>query len=111
MGGAINMGYKFKRSPNFYMQRMRFGHIMRGTYVKPNLFVTTYNYDKIDYDHPPDPVTFMYPSTRETAVAGSLQMDFGNQLVFADQFVLDYAQVLVTDLLLKTHGILRTTDS
>lgn len=91
MGGAINVGYKFKRSPNFYMQRMRFGHIMRGTYVKPNMFVTTYNYDKVDYDHPPDPVTFMYPTSRETAVAGSLQIDFGNQLVFADQFLLDYA--------------------
>lgn len=91
MGAAINMGYKFKRSPNFYMQRMRFGHIMRGTYVKPNLFVSTFNYDRIDYDHPPDPVTFMYPSTRETAVAGSLQIDFGNQLVFADKFLLDYA--------------------
>jgi len=91
MGAAINMGYKFKRSPNFYMQRMRFGHIMRGAYVKPNMFVTTFNYDRIDYNHPPDPVTFTYPSTRETAVAASLQIDFGNQLVFADKFLLDYA--------------------
>lgn len=91
MGGAINFGYKFKRSPTFYMQRMRFGHIMRGTYFKPNMFVTTFNYDKTDYNHPPDPVTFMYPTTRETAMAGSVQLDFGNQLVLADQFILDYA--------------------
>lgn len=91
MGAAINMGYKFKRSPNFYMARMRYDHILRGAYIKPNLFVSTFNYDRIDYDHPPDPVTFMYPTTRETAVAGSLQLDFGNQLVFSDQFLVDYA--------------------
>jgi len=91
MGAGVNIGYKFKRSPTFYSQRMRFGHIMRGSYFKPNMFVSTFNYDKIDYDHPPDPVTFIRPSTRQTAVAGSLQMDFGNQLVLADQFLIDYA--------------------
>ncbi len=91
MGAGVNIGYKFKRSPTFYSQRMRFGHIMRGSYFKPNMFVSTFNYDKIDYDHPPDPVTFMYPTTRQTAVAGSVQMDFGNQLVLADQFLIDYA--------------------
>lgn len=91
MGAGLNVGYKFKRSPNFYMQRMRYGHILRGAYIKPNLFVNTFNYDKTDYDHPPDPVTFQYPTSRETAVAGSLQLDFGNQLVFSDRFVVDYA--------------------
>lgn len=91
MGGGVNVGYKFKRSPNFYTQRMRYGHILRGAYVKPNLFVTLFNHDLIDYNHPPDPVTFQYPTTRETAVAGSLQLDFGNQLVFNDQFLVDYA--------------------
>ncbi|MEY2962945.1 MAG: hypothetical protein RL754_206 [Bacteroidota bacterium] len=91
MGGGVNVGYKFKRSPNFYMSRMKYGHIMRGTYIKPNLFVTLFNYDLVDYNHPPDPVTFMYPTTRETAVAASAQLDFGNQLVLSDQFVVDYA--------------------
>lgn len=91
MGGGVNIGYKFKRSPNFYMSRMRYGHILRGTYIKPNMFVNLYNYDLIDYNHPPDPVTFMYPTTRESAVAASVQIDFGNQLVFSDQFLVDYA--------------------
>ena len=91
MGAGVNMGYKFKRSPNFYSQRMRYGHILRGAYIKPNLFVNQFNYDMVDYNHPPDPVTFMYPTSRETAIAGSLQIDFGNQLVFSDRFVLDYA--------------------
>jgi|TARA_B110000908_G_scaffold130183_1_gene153050 hypothetical protein len=91
MGAGVNMGYKFKRSPNFYSQRMRYGHILRGAYVKPNLFVNTFNYTMVDRNHPPDPVTFMYPTSRETAVAGSLQLDFGNQLVFSDRLVLDYA--------------------
>ena len=91
MGAAINMGYKFKRSPNFYLQRMRFGHIMRGSYIKPNMFVSTFNYNKIECCHPPDPITFQYPVSRQTAVAGSLQLDFGNQLVLADKFLIDYA--------------------
>lgn len=91
MGAGINMGYKFKRAPNFYMQRMRYGHILRGAYIKPNMFVNIFNYDMVDYDHPPDPVTFTYPTTREFAVAGSVQLDFGNQLVFSDRFLVDYA--------------------
>ena len=91
MGAGVNIGYKFKRSPTFYSQRMRFGHIMRGSYFKPNMFVSTFNYNRTDRNHPPDPVTFQYPSSRETAVAGSVQMDFGNQLVLADQFLIDYA--------------------
>ena len=91
MGAGVNMGYKFKRAPNFYMQRMRYGHILRGAYIKPNMFVNIFNYDMVDYDHPPDPVTFTYPTTREFAVAGSLQLDFGNQLVFSDRFLVDYA--------------------
>ena len=91
MGAAVNIGYKFKRSPTFYSQRMRFGHIMRGSYFKPNMFVSTFNYDKYDYDHAPDPVTFRRPTVRQTAVAGSVQMDFGNQLVLAEQFLIDYA--------------------
>jgi hypothetical protein len=91
MGLGVNVGYKFKRSPNFYMERMRYGHILRGAYVKPNLWLNVFNYDRIDYDHPPDPVTFQYPTTRESATAGALMIDFGNQLVFSDQFLIDYA--------------------
>ena len=91
MGLGLNMGYKFKRSPNFYMERMRYGHILRGAYVKPNLWLNVFNYDRVDYDHPPDPVTFQYPTTRQSATAGTLMIDFGNQLVFSDQFLIDYA--------------------
>ena len=91
MGIGVNMGYKFKRSPNFYMTRMRYGHILRGAYVKPNLWLNMFNYDRIDYDHPPDPVTFQYPTSRESATAGTVMIDFGNQLVFSDIFVVDYA--------------------
>jgi hypothetical protein len=86
MGLGVNVGYKFKRSPNFYMERMRYGHILRGAYVKPNLWLNVFNYDRIDYDHPPDPVTFQYPTTRESATAGAMMIDFGNQLIFSDQF-------------------------
>ena len=91
MGAALNLGFKFKRSPNFYTNRMRYGHIMRGTYIKPNIWLSLYNYDLIDYDHPPDPVTWQYPTTRESAFSGAAMIDFGNQLVFSDRFVVDYA--------------------
>lgn len=91
MGLGVNVGYKFKRSPNFYMERMRYGHILRGAYVKPNLWLNVFNYDRIDDTHPPDPVTWQYPTTRESATAGAVMIDFGNQLVFSDQFLIDYA--------------------
>jgi hypothetical protein len=90
MGLGLTAGYKFKRSPNFYMQRMRFSHIMRGAYIKPTLWLNFFNYDLTDYDHPPDPVTFQYPVTRESATAFSGMLEFGNQLVFSDLFLVDY---------------------
>ena len=91
MGAGLYTGFKFKRSPNFYMQRMRYGHIMRGSYIKPNLMITTFNYDRIDYDHPPDPVTFMYPTTRESAFAGAAMLEFGNQLVLSERLMVEYS--------------------
>lgn len=91
MGAGINLGYKFKRSPNFYMQKMRYSHIMRGAYIKPNIWLSLYNYDFVDYNHPPDPVTFQYPTTRKSAYSAAMMVDFGNQLIFADQVAVDYA--------------------
>ena len=94
MGLNVNLGYKFKRSPNFYTSRMRYGHLLRGAYVKPHIFAGTFTYNLVDYDHPPDPVTFLRPVTRETAVVGALSLDFGNQLIFSNTFLVDYAMGL-----------------
>ena len=54
------------------------------------MFVSTFNYNKID----DVTLQILLPFNtlfRQTAVAGSLQLDFGNQLVLADQFLIDYA--------------------
>jgi hypothetical protein len=53
--------------------------------------ITTFNYDRIDYDHPPDPVTFMYPTTRESAFAGAAMLEFGNQLVLSERLMVEYS--------------------
>lgn len=90
-GGALNFGYKLKRSPNFYMNRMRYGHILRGTYIKPNVFMNLYQYNLEDRMHVVDPATMEWPITRESAFALSAQIDFGNQLVFDNSFLVDYS--------------------
>ena len=90
-GGALNFGYKLKRSPNFYMNRMRYGHILRGTYIKPNIFMNLYQYNLEDRTHVIDPATMDYPIFRESAFAASAQIDFGNQLVFDNSFLVDYS--------------------
>ena len=46
------------------------------------MFVSTFQYNPDDH--------YCFP-TRRSAIAGSLQMDFGNQLVLDDKYIVDYA--------------------
>ena len=36
-GAFIRFGYKFIKSPDFYFSKMRYSHILKGTYVKPEI--------------------------------------------------------------------------
>ena len=91
MGFGFISGIKFKRTPNFYFSRMRYGHILRGTYFRPNLNVNTFRYDLQDKSHQPDPATMNYPIIQANAVSAAVNIDIGNQIILSNNFLVDYS--------------------
>jgi hypothetical protein len=91
-GGAnIKFGYKFIRDPDFYLRGMRYAHILKGGYIKPELSFgvfdsdyETYNYDYNSYYYNP-------VKHRETVISGAFQIVFGKQWVFDNIFLIDYS--------------------
>lgn len=81
-GLFLKAGYKMMRSPDFYMRGMKYAHILKGSYVKPEIAFTSFSYNKINYiDDDPK-------SGSETKVA--LLVNVGKQIVYSNAFVIDF---------------------
>jgi hypothetical protein len=72
-GVGIKAGYKFLRSPDFYLKGMRYAHILKGGYVKPELAFATYSLRTEDRN-----VTKL-----------AIMLNIGKQWVFSDAFLVD----------------------
>ncbi|WP_461639981.1 hypothetical protein [Labilibaculum euxinus] len=75
-GAFAKFGMKFIKSPDFYLKGMRYAHVLKGTYVKPEIAFSMYSYD-FDYNK------------RATNWATALNIIVGKQYVFNDIFLLD----------------------
>lgn len=81
-GLFIKTGYKMMRSPDYYMRGMKYAHILKGSYVKPEIAFTSFSYDKTKYiDDDPK-------SGTETKVA--ILVNVGKQIVYSNAFVIDF---------------------
>ncbi len=82
-GLGFKVGYKFVRSPDFYMKKMRYSHILKGAYIKPEIAFAaygggrTYNFTSGDIE-PND------------AIKGAFLLTFGKQIVYTDKFLVDF---------------------
>ncbi len=86
-GLGMRFGYKLKRSPDFYLNKMRYAHILKGGYFKPEIILTSFSEDEYGYSH----TTNTYDNTRTgTSISGAFMLNFGKQNVFNDQFLFDY---------------------
>ena len=85
-GFGFRGGYKLKRSPDVYLSKMRYGHILKGAYFKPEVIVSIYKEDVPIYNHT-NPNG--YDVARQNAVSGALMLNLGKQWIFSDQFSLD----------------------
>lgn len=72
-GIGIKAGYKFIQSPDHYLQGMRYAHILKGSYVKPELLFTAYQLR--------DPVRNINKF--------ALLLNLGKQWVYSDVFLVD----------------------
>ncbi len=85
-GLFIKAGYKMMRSPDYYMRGMKYAHILKGSYVKPEIAITTFSYDKPEY---------YYDSYAETKKSGSttklaLMVNVGKQVIYTNAFSIDF---------------------
>ena len=73
VGLGLKAGYKFIRSPDHYIRGMRYAHILKGGYVKPEFAFARYNLRSKD----------------EEVIKAALIVNLGKQWVFSDVFLVD----------------------
>ena len=83
-GAFVRFGYKFIKSPDFYFSKMRYAHILKGAYVKPEISLGYYTEEISEYDHD------TYSSSKEQVFSGSIHLVLGKQWVFDNTFLLDF---------------------
>jgi len=84
-GIYLNAGYKFIKDPDFYMKGMRYAHILKGTYFKPELALSIYKYSNTTYM---GSNTVSDPNTNVAMMA--LILNVGKQWVISDRFLIDW---------------------
>jgi len=84
-GVTLKFGYKFIKTPDYLMRGMRYSHLLKGGYVRPEIAFNFYSYDSYYYD-------FNGPSdlNRESTVAGAIIINLGKQWIYADVFLIDF---------------------
>jgi hypothetical protein len=68
-GASLRFGYKFIKSPDFYLKGLRYAHILKGSYFRPEIAAS------------------FYSRNSEDIFSGALILNVGNQWVF-DNFIL-----------------------
>jgi len=84
--------YKFMRSPDFYMQKMHYSHLLKGAYIAPEIALRYMSYDGSYYNSYYDPYgnyQSSYHSGRENQMTLAFMLKFGKQWVFDDAFLVD----------------------
>jgi len=86
-GVFAKFGMKFIKSPDFYLKGMRYAHILKGTYVKPEIAFSIYSRELYYYDY--ESLYSSNPENRETNWAAAFNIIVGKQYIFNDIFLLD----------------------
>ena len=85
-GAFMKMGYKFIKSPDYYIKGQRFAHILKGGYIKPEIAFSYYTYRNYEWD-----IIGWYSDyyTEETNFMVGVLLNIGKQWVFEHGFVVD----------------------
>lgn len=82
-GAYVKAGYKFINTPSYYLKGMRYSHLLKGFYVKPELIISVYAADHYSYNY------YNESTTRETKFGAAAVLNLGYQWVFSDVFLID----------------------
>jgi hypothetical protein len=83
-GFAASAAYKFIKTPEFYSRKLRYYHIMQGSYAKPIFMIGHYGENRVI-----DKGTYQYVLDRQKVTFASLQVELGRQWVFGEKFLMD----------------------
>lgn len=90
-GAFFKFGYKAIRSPDFYLKGMRYAHILKGAYIRPELAVGFYSLDRYFYDYSLPYYTYnQREKVRENYFAMALHLNFGKQWVMNNSLLVDW---------------------
>ena len=86
IGAFVKAGMKFIKSPDFYLRGMRYAHILKGSYFKPEIAFGYYSRDSETFDQ------IYGHNTNETikVFSATIQIILGKQWVMDDAFLIDF---------------------
>ena len=86
-GLYLKFGYKFIKSPDFYLKGMQYSHILKGAYIRPEVSFATYSAvpDPHDYNN-----VGVVAGTKETITMFAIMINTGKQWVVNDRFLIDW---------------------
>src|ERR1043166_173084 len=91
-GFFMRAGYKFIKTPDYYIRGMRYSHILKGSYIKPEITFGTYSETKSPYPY----YSYYTGSTTpprdrvDQYTCGAIMINFGKQWVMNNIFLIDY---------------------
>ena len=87
-GGAfVKFGYKFIKDPDFYLRGMRYAHVLKGAYFKPELSLAVFGRDGWPSD---DYYGQNQENARETVASAALHLVLGKQWIIDNAFLVDF---------------------
>ncbi|MEI6678243.1 MAG: hypothetical protein WCL21_06530 [Mariniphaga sp.] len=88
-GVYLKFGYKFIKSPDFYLKGMQYSHILKGAYIRPEVSFSTYSAKSdLMYDYAGNLISGGNKTDTNTMFA--IMLNFGKQWVFQDRFLIDW---------------------
>jgi hypothetical protein len=86
-GGAfVKFGYKFIKDPDFYLRGMRYAHVLKGAYFKPELGIAVFARDGSMYND----YGQYQENARETVASTALHLVLGKQWIIDNAFLVDF---------------------
>jgi hypothetical protein len=83
-GAFFRAGYKFITSPDFYLRGMRYAHILKGSYFRPEI---TYGHCTETVNNSPG---YLNNISSEDINFGAVTLNFGKQWIMNDIFLVDW---------------------
>ena len=88
-GIYMKFGYKFIKSPDFYLKGMQYAHLLKGSYIRPEISFVTYKSESGNrYDY--NGVLMTNSKSVGSSTMFAVMINLGKQWVFQDRFLFDW---------------------